>query len=99
MQHGIGNRPGPGRISIEARREDNQLRITVADDGAGQPNRAAQIAGNAFPREGIGLSNTRARLSARFGDDYDLRLSQSENGGGGGGLLVTLIIPFVSADA
>jgi two-component system LytT family sensor kinase len=94
MQHGIGNRPGPGRISIEAQRLDDRLRITVADDGAGQPGRTAQIAGNAFPREGIGLSNTRARLSARFGDDHDLQLSQSENGG----LVVTLTIPFLSAD-
>ncbi len=90
VQHGIGNRPGPGRIVVRARSGDGRLHVTIADDGG-----AAQLAGNAFPNEGIGLSNTRDRLRARFGDDQDFHLSQSDDGG----LRVTLDVPLVTANA
>ena len=85
LQHGIGSREGPGRVTIRAARAGDRLSLTVTDDGV-----AGQLGDNGFPREGIGLTNTRQRLRARYGDDHLLRLTRAV----GGGLVVTMDIPF-----
>ena len=52
--------PGPGSISISARRDRESLRLSkCADNGGGL--------GNGSIVEGIGLSNTRARLKQLYG--------------------------------
>lgn len=90
LQHGIARRHGAGRIVIQAHRIDTRLRLAVSDDGE-----AGHLAHNSFPNEGIGLSNTRERLRALYGDNHEVRLSQSPDGG----LLVTMDIPFASVNA
>ena len=67
LSHGIGGQARGGCIRVGARRIAGQLVLEVADDGAGLPNGAPM-------REGIGLSNTRERLRASFGDDQRLIL-------------------------
>ena len=47
-------------IALRAGREENMLHITLADGGSG-------IGPGLPPREGIGLSNTRARLRHLYG--------------------------------
>ena len=85
LRHGIAARPGAGRIVIRAARFDEMLEIKISDDGAGVENfKAARV------REGIGLSNTRARLRQLYGENQKLILENSS----GGGLEVTLQIPF-----
>lgn len=64
LGHGIGARLEGGTIAIRASRHGQRLRLEVEDDGAGPPS--------AKGREGIGLSNTRDRLRASFGDDFSL---------------------------
>ena len=90
LQHGIGSRQGCGRVTIQAKRDGERLHLSVSDDGPG-----GALQGNGFPREGIGLTNTRERLRERYGADHSLHLTKS----GDGGLLVAVDIPFRTAAA
>jgi signal transduction histidine kinase len=85
LQHGIGSREGPGHITIRAGRSGDRLSLIVSDNGT-----AGSLSGNGFPREGVGLTNTRERLRERYGNDHALRLERAM----GGGLVVTMDIPF-----
>ncbi|PYP89296.1 MAG: hypothetical protein DMF61_03515 [Blastocatellia bacterium AA13] len=85
IRHGIGSRPEPGHIDIHADRTGDILRLKIADDGVG----ASESFGRPL-KEGVGFSNTRARLAQHYGDSYRFELS----GAPGGGSLVTLEIPF-----
>ena len=86
VRHGIAARPGAGTISINAARRGEFLRIEINDDGVGLENPHPDAA----PREGVGLSNTRARLRQLYGDRQELVLRASESGG----LEVVLRLPF-----
>ncbi|MBZ5682839.1 MAG: histidine kinase [Acidobacteriia bacterium] len=85
--HGIANQTDGGRIAIETARDDQFLRITVADTGPGFSYGPAE-------RPGIGLSNTSARLKQLYGNSYKLTLGQAPEGGA----LITIRIPFHTAD-
>ncbi len=85
VRHGIAARPGAGRIEICSRRSDGMLQLEISDDGGG----ISKENGKDF-REGIGLSNTRARLKQLYGTRQTLSLQKSESGG----LQVVLEIPF-----
>jgi LytS/YehU family sensor histidine kinase len=74
LAHGIGRQARGGHVRLSAQRSDGRLSLFVEDDGAGLPSGAP-------PRERIGLSNTRERLHASFGDDQELTIT-SRNGGG-----------------
>ncbi len=84
LEHGIARRAGAGRIEVVARRSGDELHLSVSDDGPGLD------AKRAFPREGVGLTNTRERLQQLYGDRHLLTLESSPEGG----LLVLLIIPY-----
>jgi sensor histidine kinase YesM len=87
IKHGIAPRAAPGLIDIRARRENNRLEIAVEDNGRGlQQNGAAHRS----VKEGVGLSNTRARLDQLYGASYRLELANVSTGG----LRVTLEIPL-----
>ena len=85
IRHGIGPWAEPGRIELRAERRDGRLRMEIADNGRGVP-------GGDLERlsEGVGLSNTRARLEQLYGEDQSFELSN----GTGAGLRVTLEIPY-----
>ncbi|MDQ3323690.1 MAG: histidine kinase [Acidobacteriota bacterium] len=85
LRHGIATRPGAGIIGIRAERFDGMLQLKISDNGGGIADAGA---GNL--REGIGLSNTRARLRQLYGTRQTLILHNSESGG----LEVILQIPF-----
>lgn len=89
LQHGIARRAGPGRIGVSAERFGEMLHVAVSDDGPGLMN-----AGHEFPREGIGLSNTRQRLRELYGDQHQLTLTTPQEGG----LRVELRIPYRTAN-
>jgi two-component system LytT family sensor kinase len=65
LRHGIARRADAGLVHVNAYREDKRLVLTVRDDGPGLP---------AIPDadSGLGLSNTRARLAALYGDEARL---------------------------
>ena len=90
IKHGIAPRAAPGRIDIRARRSSHLLEIEVEDNGRG-------LGANGKPdrkiKEGVGLSNTRARLDQLYGSSYRLELADASEGG----LRVTLEIPLSNA--
>jgi two-component sensor histidine kinase len=90
LRHGIGSREGSARVTIRARRSGGRLHLVVEDDGD-----APMLDGGGFPREGVGLTNTRERLRELYGEGHALRLSR----GPAGGLQVTLDIPFRASSA
>jgi two-component system, LytTR family, sensor kinase len=81
IRHGIGNKAGGGTIKISALRDNDRLLIAVTDDGS-PPARGKNGAG-------IGLANTRARLTKLYGDDFSFSLEPF-----GRGARVRLDIPF-----
>jgi signal transduction histidine kinase len=85
IRHGVAPRAEPGRIEISARRDNGFLHLGVHDDGPG-------IAGTP-PAEGIGLGNTRARLSQLYGTNHRLELTSGPQGG----LCVDIAIPYREA--
>jgi two-component system LytT family sensor kinase len=83
LAHGIGGRLEGGRVTLAARRSEDRLCVEIADDGAG-------LAAGARPTERIGLTNTRQRLRAAFGDDQRLTLEPRAEGG----TVVRLDLPY-----
>ncbi|HXX62227.1 MAG TPA: histidine kinase, partial [Bacteroidota bacterium] len=79
--HGVSKRSAPGHIEVEAALDKDHLRIAVSDDGPGLP---------AGYSEGVGLSNTRARLAQLYGSDQSITLRPGLTGG----VIVTLTIPL-----
>jgi two-component system LytT family sensor kinase len=84
IKHGVAPRSGPGTVRISARREGEELRLEVRDNGIG-------LSGGARARlnDGVGLSNTRARLECLYGGAHTLEFSDA-----GQGLTVEMRFPF-----
>jgi hypothetical protein len=69
VRHGLAPLPEGGMIEVSARADRGQVVIRVSDDGAGF---------KAESGTGVGLANTRARLSARYGAAASLELRGNE---------------------
>jgi LytS/YehU family sensor histidine kinase len=86
IRHGIEPRAQPGIVELTTYAVNGQLRMEVKDNGvglsAGQPE-----------REGVGLSNTRARLQQLYGAAHTFEM----RGAVGAGLSVRLAIPLKTA--
>jgi two-component system LytT family response regulator len=67
VRHGIAPRREGGRVEVRARDEAGVLHLRVADSGAGR-DPARRL------REGVGLSNTRARLRQLYGARQSLEI-------------------------
>lgn len=83
IQHGIEPHARPGRIVLSAARRGNSLEVHICDNGEGLPK-------NAPIHEGIGLSNSRARLQQLYGERAHFELSNAPDGG----FAVTIAIPW-----
>lgn len=70
IRHGI-EPAGGGRVTVRAQRVDERLEIEVADDGVG-------FGGAASSGTGVGLSNVRRQLAARYGAQARLSLTSRE---------------------
>ena len=88
LSHGIGARPGPGTLGVRAWRENGQLCLAVEDDGVGVPDGGPA-------RQGIGLSNTRARLAALYPEAHELRIGPRPEGG----TRVLIRLPYSAHDS
>jgi two-component system LytT family sensor kinase len=84
VRHGIGQRALAGAIELRAFRVNGSLQVRVQDDGPGFP------AGGDTAGQGIGLSNTRARLQRLYGEGARLTTENSDSGGA----VVTMVLPF-----
>lgn len=87
IRHGIEPNGGEGRISVQARRANGVLSLAVADNGEGLPE--------GMLVEGVGLSNTRARLAQLYAERHRFALQNAADGG----LVVSIDIPFHTAGA
>jgi two-component system, LytTR family, sensor kinase len=87
LRHGIGPKVGGGRIDIIAKRDADRLCLVVRDDGYGVPADELDAL-----NEGVGVSNTRARLIHLYGDRHRFEFRAPR----GGGLEVTVVIPMVA---
>jgi two-component system LytT family sensor kinase len=84
MQSGMAYPEARGavRIQLKSSLSDSFLEIQICDDG---PGVSAEGSGN-----GVGLSNTRARLQQLYGDRQSLRLDSVA----GGGTVATVLLPY-----
>lgn len=81
IKHGLEPKPGGGMVWILARRNDERVSITVADDGLGFN---ALNAGT-----GIGLRNVRERLQLVYGGDAQLSIVANFPNG----VAATIVVP------
>jgi two-component system, LytTR family, sensor kinase len=81
FRHGLALMQTAGRVAVRVMRDDGDLVLTVRDNGRGPPTEV---------REGVGLANTRARLTQLYGSRQQLALTVAE----GGGALVEVRIPY-----
>ncbi len=81
LRHGLQAQTEPGLLTVISRRDGDSLRIEVTDNGVG-------LREGAPSREGIGLSNTRARLRELYGDRASLELRSDQ------GVQVIVTLPF-----
>jgi sensor histidine kinase YesM len=89
IRHGIAKLPRGGSIEIRSSKDDGNLNLEILDNGPGLPQ-----SGPEFLPEGVGLSNTRARLRQLYGIEHKFELLDAP----GGGLLVKLVLPFNNYD-
>lgn len=68
IKHGLSPLPEGGRIDIAARLDDGHLVVDVRDNGAGFSSAGGS---------GVGLANTRSRLTAIYGPSASLSLSSA----------------------
>jgi two-component system, LytTR family, sensor kinase len=83
LRHGLGRKPGPGEVLIEAAIRRGMLEIAVHDTGPGFNSEKPSTG------TGVGLVNTRARLRQLYGDSARLTLENADTGGA----LVRLALP------
>jgi LytS/YehU family sensor histidine kinase len=89
VRHGPVDATSALHIDLQATWRDQQLVISVSDDGAG-------LSAEKERSDGIGLANTRARLQGLYGESASLALS---SGTGGTGTTVTVLLPAPDSDA
>jgi two-component sensor histidine kinase len=85
IRHGIEARESGGSLSIRARRRGEMLCLEISDDGNGFSD-----GGVLRCSEGIGLSNTKARLAALYGGRHQFRLTARQPAGA----CASIEIPF-----
>jgi hypothetical protein len=79
VRHGLSRSDGPGRITLRAGRQGDRVVIEVFNTGRLDPERT----------DGIGLSNTRARLTQHYGSAASFALAESD-----GGVAARVVLPW-----
>jgi len=86
FRHGFGDGMRAGQVRVTVVPDGDMLRCEVVDNGRGIAPVGA--------REGVGTSNTRARLRHLYGEHFSLDLTANP----GGGARVSLAIPYHSLE-
>ena len=88
MRHAVDSHSGTSRIQIAAHLQNGQVLMEVRDDGKDLKKISGQNGA-----AGLGLKNTRERLSELYGEDYSFSLSRRENEW----TIAQIVIPFFPA--
>ena len=80
IRHGVGSNPGDAWISVAAARTDDSVRLCVADSGSSAVLEEVANRSDVPQGRGIGLSNTLARLQARYGDRATFKMTIGDSG-------------------
>jgi hypothetical protein len=91
VRHGIARRQGAGRLELRASRSGSRLHIVVRDASAAGGDGDTRAAHAPL---GLGLANTRARLTVLFDSDFDLSMEA-----GADATEVRIDLPFRGAAA
>jgi signal transduction histidine kinase len=84
IRHGLARRTGATLLRTAARRDGDDLVLSVTDDGPGPEPLPDERP------EGVGLANTRERLATLYGGRASLSLSRTP----GGGATATVRVPY-----
>jgi two-component system, LytTR family, sensor kinase len=85
MKHGVNQVTGNGQISLHARRDAENLVVTVTDNGPGPGG-----GDDGDDGAGIGLKNTNGRLRELYGVQYAVTLRPAD----GGGTEARIVLPY-----
>lgn len=90
--HGLEPTGRPGKLSIDIRRQEDKLVMTVEDDGMGADIEELRELLQSHPEglRGMGISNVNDRIRLCFGEEYGIFFYNAE----GGGLRVQAVQPF-----
>jgi len=83
VRHGIAGKISAGKVQISARVDGDTLRMIVEDDGVG-------IGAKADTDSGLGIANTRSRLSLMYGKNGKLEILERA----AGGTICRLVVPY-----
>ncbi|MFC5451485.1 cache domain-containing sensor histidine kinase [Paenibacillus aestuarii] len=99
--HGIEKGNGYGTIILTGKKQDENMLITISDDGAGMSAARLQSLLDKKlappPTEGTGghgLMNVHRRIALRYGPQYGLKIESKL----GQGTLISLTLPLIEAD-
>jgi LytS/YehU family sensor histidine kinase len=84
MRHGIDSHLDEGRIEISVHLENGNVRLEVCDNGK-ELKKSAEQSGT-----GLGLKNTRSRLSELYSGNYNFNLIRREEW-----TIAQIVIPFL----
>ena len=87
LRHGLGSTEATGHLTIEARRNGETLELAVSDDGPGLDGRE-----RADAMQGVGLANTKLRLSQLYGTAASLEVANAPRAAGG--VTARIRVPF-----
>ena len=91
IRHGAAPQDGGvAEVEIAVARVGNRLRLEVRDNGPG-----ISESGDTARNGGVGIANTRARLTQLYGTGYSFVLANVPAGNGHGGAVATIEIPYV----
>jgi two-component system, sensor histidine kinase YesM len=85
--HGLETKLGPGKIYIDLRKEEDKLKVTVADNGIGMDDSRLNKIKKSLeeqeydPSRRVGLRNVYQRIKLRYGEQYGLEISSKTNEG------------------
>ena len=83
VEHGLRELPAGGCVAVRARRDGDTLRLEVSDDGMGVEDPGEL-------HEGIGIANTRERLTTLYGKGATFEIAHRR----GGGTVARVAVPY-----
>jgi two-component system LytT family sensor kinase len=92
VQHGLERREGVGLVTIDAEDRDDEVFLSVSDNGVGMAQETIGEITHAGgdPGEGsVGLANIQERLRSTYGEHYGLHIESEP----GQGTRVSMLVP------